>query len=1016
MATEQEIEITRLEARLAQFAARISTLQGDASRIQNEIDRSIAREDYGLARSQSATLVRVNTELSDLITTQQQLEQQLQQAQAQQQSQEQAKQGATGGATSAGATVAASDDAGVVNPAKKTEALTPEGRITNLNPSGTNADPALTTNTAAGETVSESPDRKIGETQLPIKPPNTGEIKRLTNEPPADPLSPPPGTYGSGVGSAGDDATPTKNLTRQDIELNFNEDIRPQPNILDQYASYTYQISLYLLNETDYRRVVTRNRLEAGDTGILGGQLLVQSGGENQAVGIVESAAGTSVQPSRNPNFNLDYYIESMSLKNIFQGKGTGGANSYTDLKMTIVEPNGISFIDNLKQAVKDYCGITTFASAIYCLVIRWIGYDENGNIVYAGSTNSGGDKTDPYAIAIKYVPFVISTLGFSVGNRLTTYELSGTPIMHSFRLRQTTPYNFELSGKTVQEILGGSITAGAAVTEGRVNSNNATSRPTATNASSLREALNAAGTNSTPTTSGPGTPVSVNTAPAGTGNPGRGLMQAMNEAQQELVKKGIYEIADEFYLEFANPSIANATIKKEGSLSIDKTPMGSNDARSLLPDTSKVFGLYRNFGVTAGQSMLQVMEMVIRNSSYITDQQLKIIDEETQQEKPNGTAIETFAWFKISSKAEPNGFDRKRNDYAYKFTFVVSIYEVKSSNSVWFPRTRFRGVHKTYPYWFTGRNTAVLDYQQNFDNLYVTVISGAGDTIQGDFTSALTDIPRYVYQPRSGQSSQGADQATNEPAANAADYLYSPSDLGTVKVKIIGDPAWLQQGEIFRGNDPTTFNFSAFNPDGGINFDSQEVLFEIVWQRPVDYNITGDGLMDPNRYAQVDSSGVNSKSGSGLQSYVFYAIEVLHEFRQGRFEQTLSGGLYIFPRNKDTKINSGAASTGTGASGFPLSINPNSSGTGTGASGFPISVGQTSTSQKGKRVGTVKTQTKTGTGASGFPLTDSRVTLPVKPKNPGVDFATAYSLRNRPGGPPKVQTTTPGIPGNREP
>ena len=479
--------------------------------------------------------------------------------------QQQAKNQVNNNATSAGAVVAASDDAGVVNPAKKTEALTPEGRITNLTPSGTNADPALTTNTAAGETVSESPDRKIGETQLPIKPPNTGEIKRLTNEPPADPLTPPPGAYGSGVGSAGDDATPTKNLTRQDIELNFNEDIRPQANILDQYASYTYQLSLYLLNETDYKRVVSSNRTTAGRTGISTGQLLMQSGGiadTGSVTATIDGVSGTA--GSRNPYFNLDYYIENMSLRNVLQGKGSGGANSYTDLKMTIIEPNGISFIDNLKQAVKEYSGIQTFQSAIYCLVIRWIGYDENGNIVYAGSTNSGGDKTDPYAIAIKYVPFSISTLKFSVGNRLTTYELSGVPIMYNFRLRHTTPYNFELSGKTVQEILGGSVTAGAAVTEGRVNSNNATSRPTATNASSLREALNAAGTNSTPTTSGPGTPVSVNTAPAGTGNPGRGLMQAMNEAQQELVKKGIYEIADEFYLEFANPVLQMPGSKKK--------------------------------------------------------------------------------------------------------------------------------------------------------------------------------------------------------------------------------------------------------------------------------------------------------------------------------------------------------------------------------------------------------------------------------------------------------------------
>ena len=250
--------ISELEKQIADLDSKLKYGVGYKLRERNEaleftrqqIQKAEAAGDAAKVERETRILGNILQEVSDLngqvaaIQSQKdQLQQELNNLKTQQQSQEQAKQGATGGATSAGATVAASDDAGVVNPAKKTETLTPEGRITNLTPSGTNADPALTTNTAAGETVSESPDRKIGETQLPIKPPNTGEIKRLTNEPPADPLSPPPGTYGSGVGSAGDDATPTKNLTRQDIELNFNEDIRPQANILDQYASYTYQLS-----------------------------------------------------------------------------------------------------------------------------------------------------------------------------------------------------------------------------------------------------------------------------------------------------------------------------------------------------------------------------------------------------------------------------------------------------------------------------------------------------------------------------------------------------------------------------------------------------------------------------------------------------------------------------------------------------------------------------------------------------------------------------------------------------
>jgi hypothetical protein len=38
-------------------------------------------------------------------------------------------------------------------------------------------------------------------------------------------------------------------------------------------------------------------------------------------------------------------------------------------------------------------------------------------------------------------------------------------------------------------------------------------------------------------------------------------------------------------------------------------------------------------------------------------------------------------------------------------------------------------------------------------------------------------------------------------------------------------------------------------------------------------------------------------------QSYVFYATTVTSEFRQGRFEQTLEGCLYIFPRPKTSQV-----------------------------------------------------------------------------------------------------------------
>jgi len=768
-------------------------------------------------------------------------------------------------AQSAGEEVKQSGDAGVTNPPQPNQVLEPDGRINrnDLPGAGSNADTPKTTDTAADAGLAGQ-TKPITETQAVNTPPGQGSQLPDPSRQQANQGNDarPTSNYGPGVGQGNDDASPTKNATRQDIELSFQENIEPQPNVLDDYASYTYQISLYLLNTDDYRKLIQSGRNEniaAGDVGIDGGQLLIQSGGAQSSEGSSTSAQN-KINRTRNPYFKLDYYIDSLSIKNVLPGKGTGMASASTNLKMTIIEPNGISLIDNLKEAVQAYAGLQAFSSAIYCLVIRFRGYDENGNPVLVGKTDSGGAKTDPYSIVIKYIPFGITDIKFSVGSRLSTYEINGAAMPYLFRLRQTVPYDVEITGSTVSEMLGGQKITTSNSEGVRNNTASQASGGKKTSTSPRAPGTGASGfplksddpskTNTTvtaaPSIDAPGTAAS---APQGTNTKARGLMQAMNEFQANLVKQGIYTKPDEFVIEFANNSIANATIKKPGDLAIDFTPMdNSAGARKLDSVLNQMTPSQRNFGIRPGQSIVQAIEMTVRNSSYIIDQQLKIVDEETQQERPNGTPIKNFAWFKISLKAEPigNEIDPKRGDYPYRFTFMVNIYEVKSLISSWFPQTQFRGVHKSYPYWFTGQNTAVLDYQQNFDNLYYTVVSGSADQLATQVTSNLTDIPRFVYQPASGQSSQGAQGKSNEPAANAADYLYSPGDIGKVKIKILGDPAWIAQGEIFRGNDPRTFSFSAFNPDGTINLESQEVLFEIVWQRPVDYDVDGTGVMNP--------------------------------------------------------------------------------------------------------------------------------------------------------------------------
>ena len=61
-----------------------------------------------------------------------------------------------------------------------------------------------------------------------------------------------------------------------------------------------------------------------------------------------------------------------------------------------------------------------------------------------------------------------------------------------------------------------------------------------------------------------------------------------------------------------------------------------------------------------------------------------------------------------------------------------------------------------------------------------------------------------------------------------------------------------------------------------------------------------GQQKVQPESFTDANRQGTDR---STKQSYVFYATEITSEFRQGRFEQTLEGCLYIFPRPKTSQV-----------------------------------------------------------------------------------------------------------------
>lgn len=322
--------------------------------------------------------------------------------------------------------------------------------------------------------------------------------------------------------------------------------------------------------------------------------------------------------------------------------------------------------------------------------------------------------------------------------------------------------------------------------------------------------------------------------------------------------------------------------------------------------------------GATAGMQIVQFLDTLLRNSSYIKDQQVVQINDTTKKVEPTGVKTTNTSWYKIGFEVTPKlgaGIDKQRNDYAYKIKYTISPYKLSQLYSPYFNVPLPTGAHKQYRYWFTGQNDSVLDYSETFNNLYYAVLSGA------DYSNRSSNNVTYLkrqYQTASGQASQDATGKTNEPGANAADQLYSPGDLGMGEITIVGDPAWLQQGETAAGlrrTDPEYFK--AFLDDGTINFDSQQILFEVGYNTPSDYNLAS-GLIEP-KWGNLDTNTQKYYStrveGLAQITRTYLATEVVSFFNKGKFTQTVKGTLMPYENLVDKPATTTSSSVTTTAS-----------------------------------------------------------------------------------------------------
>ena len=644
---------------------------------------------------------------------------------------------------------------------------------------------------------------------------------------------------------------------RAAIANEFLETIVPTPNQLINLASQTYTISVYLMDIDEYTRMIQSDRKT-----LPGNQLLFQSGGAT--IG------------ERNKFFDLDFYPENVELKCLVGTQGVGSPHNAVTLEFDVLEPQGITFLERLRKAVWDHTGEpgATINGQNYLMVIRFYGYDENGNLV----SGQGREFTsDPNALVEKFIPFQIAMLRYKLAAQVVEYQLQcmipQTTVGFSTS-RGSIPFNFQLNAPDVGTLFNGNmqVSAGAAAEEDFAGG-------------------------------APGGEFGSGNRKAGSGSPTitQGLTDALNQNQRELVKKGAQEIADVYKIVLEDiPAFRDAKMKKQGTTNKSRTPMtATSDPNISLNANKQNFDSQgRTYSITAGTQITQLIDQVMKNSEYVTAQQTIVFDEVTKAEISN-PPVGTTMWYKITQQSKPLGWDNLRKDYAYEITYKVNRYQINTPKSPYFPPSAYRGSHKIYNYLFTGENTEVLNLEFEANTNYITPIGNSGLTAPVDGDGRYAN--KQMFSVGAESSQQGGAGESTLPAAQLAGRLYADSDVLKVDLEIVGDPDWITQSEVFYTED----NLAPFEPDGSMNVNASEVLFEVRFNRANDYDLaTG---LTPKYKENIDQGAINNNTNVAEERLVFAAYSITNMFKAGKFTQRIQGTLREFTAD-DLAFNQGVS------------------------------------------------------------------------------------------------------------
>ncbi len=672
---------------------------------------------------------------------------------------------------------------------------------------------------------------------------------------------------------------------------NGNISLKVQPNILKQYNSFVPIISLKATNTTNYNVLIESQQYDPAKWDVI-----CKSGGvgPNKAMGFDTNTN----QPGTTAYFSNDLYIDDISIVTICGMNQENRGSNATNIEFTITEPYGMDFLEQLF----DYCttglGEHNYLQIPYLLEIKFVGYKDDGSVETAQAT--------------KIIPIHLAQIDIKLNNSGSIYKITAFAYNELANTEQfgRVPSTFEFNSGDIINSSGSK----------RGNLLSSYTNGFANVLYNQQQSL---------LTSSPTTPAQIEIADnyhivfsdfSQVGDGGIGTSTLIDEVWSDSNTPPIAKDSPMGINNFSLQSIGQNTLQYSVDKQTGQTPAGAVN-----------YSTGTKISFTAGSSILDCLNTLVINSTYIT-KQIDSYNSIVQQinlaasGNPNASAnadiqqmVATlhstpFNWFIIVPTVKILGYDHIRNTHALDITYTIkpyTIYNIKSNNA--FNGDPSPRLAKQYDYIFTGKNTEILSFDIGFTSAYLTYnqfndntkVQGTGgvmpDNSNGQITPATSKAPQNINvlqttptalnsamitapAPASNkeQRSVGQISSARNQAADIASTIYAPAELLQLDMTIQGDPDLIKQDGLFLNtvSDPN----NPYLQNGVLSYNTGEVYAIVNFKTPQDLDLN-TGLIS---VTYVSDNNLK-KSKQNIFSGYYRIFEVNNKFSKSHFTQQIN-------------------------------------------------------------------------------------------------------------------------------